>query len=133
MVRRATAVRASRQQLISETTATHTETNLPQECGVPRRFTLGDGVFAVAALAAGFAMVRQWTDPRWCAAPAQLLSFPRVAPSSARQVYHAVAVGGTWSIPFALAFTPVIVLARFLRRARVSSGSPSSRGSWPAP
>jgi hypothetical protein len=100
-----------------ETSVTHTDTDTepspPQQCDRPRRFTVGDGLLVVAALAAGFAMVRQWTNPKWCADPLYLFSFPRPAPSTTRRVYHAIAVGGTWSIPFAIAFTPVILVARF--------------------
>jgi hypothetical protein len=93
----------------------HVGTNPPQERDLPRQFTLGDGLLVVAALAAGFAMVRQWNEPHWCADPPHLGEFPRAAPSTARQVYHAVAVGGTWTIPFAMAFTLVILVARSFR------------------
>ncbi len=101
--------------MISNPNVAQIRTSPPQEGHCPRRFTLGDGLLAVAALAAGFAMVRNWTQPHWCADPAHMYSFPRAAASTARQVYQAVAVGGTWTIPFAMAFTPVILVARFRR------------------
>jgi hypothetical protein len=101
--------------LTAETNVTHVETRPPQECDRPRRFTAADGLLVIGALAAGFAMVRQWTHPSWCADPPHLLAFPRPAPSVTREVYHAVAVGVTWSIPFAIALTPVVVVARCLR------------------
>ncbi len=102
-------------QLISDRIVTHTGTSLPQGSDRPRRFTVRDGLLVVAALAAGFAMVRQWTDPRSCAESAKLFYLLQPTRSTARQVYHAVAVGGTWTIPFAMAFTPVILVARFFR------------------
>ena len=48
---------------------THTEIGPAQGGERPRRFTLGDGLLVVAAIAAGFAMVRQWENPRWCEEP----------------------------------------------------------------
>jgi hypothetical protein len=96
--------------LMGEFGVTQTEIGPTQNAGRPRRFTLGDGLLVVAAIAAGFAMVRRWANPHWCAeppfwgAPANL--------SAARQAHYNLAVGVSWPIPFVIAFTPAILAAR---------------------
>jgi hypothetical protein len=77
-----------------------------------RRFTLADSILVVFAIAAGFAMVRQWTQPRWAAHPMRFS--PQQDFSVARKIHHAVAVGVSWTIPFALTLSPVVLAARFL-------------------
>jgi hypothetical protein len=88
-----------------------TETSTSLERNRPRRFTLGDGLLVVASLAGGLALVRQWANPHWCAEP-PFFSAP-TNESLARRVHYALAVGVSWSIPFAIAITPAILAARF--------------------
>ena len=92
-----------------------TETGTPKNGEHRRRFTLGDGLLVVAALAAGCAMVRQWANPHWCA-DGPFFAAPTNA-SLARTLCHGVAVGVSWSIPFAIAMMPAVLAAR-LRKPR---------------
>ena len=88
-----------------------TETSTMQNGERPRLFTLGDGLLLVAALAAGFAMVRNWARPHWCA-DGPFFFAPENA-SAARQAHYFLAVGVSWSIPFAIALTPAVLAAGF--------------------
>jgi hypothetical protein len=95
------------------------DSTAPEEPEPVRRFTVADALLLVGVAAVGFALVRQWPNPRWALYPMQLAFYPPQGPSLSRQIHRAVSLGGSWTIPFALILTPALLAARF-RRPRPS-------------
>jgi hypothetical protein len=85
----------------------------PQASNIHRRFTIADGLLLVIALGLGFAMVRQWTDPRWSMYPPNFI-FGSSTYSTTRKIHHAVSVGISWTIPFAMTLSAMLLVARIL-------------------
>jgi hypothetical protein len=76
-----------------------------------RAFSVADALVLIGAAAAGLALVRGWQEPYWCSI--HIGFYPEQTSSLARRIQHAISVGISWTIPFALTLTIALVALRF--------------------
>ncbi len=76
-----------------------------------RAFSVADVLVLIGAAAAGLALVRGWQDPFWCGI--HIGFYPGQPTSLARRIQHAISVGISWTIPFAMTLTIALVALRF--------------------